>query len=132
MAQSKTQSIKVIVKIEKTQTGYKPVLFFPEYIANPGFIACWTYIDSHGEACMDYYRGLKNPASTPEQISITEHDLRVYAGAYIDKHSERLIRVKRDSESMRVNRWISRANKVFGESKIVPTGSHLASLVWPE
>jgi len=130
--QSKTQSIKVIVKIEKTQTGYKPILFFPEYIATPGFIACWTYTESHGEACMDYYRGLKNPANTPEQQSITEHDLRVYAGAYIDKHTERLIRVKRDSETMRVNRWLSRANKVFGEAKVAPTGSHLATLVWPE
>lgn len=49
--------IKYIVKWEKDH----PILFFPDYPANPGRIACYARVGQHGEACLQYYWSLRNP-----------------------------------------------------------------------
>lgn len=94
--------MKYIAKIERG----RPILFFPEIEASPGFIQYWTAQDGHGEACMDYYRGLKNPA--PAELGPLAKIVQLYQA--LPPGPVELVRARRDSECMRWARWAWRAN----------------------
>lgn len=51
--------METIRYISKTHTG-EDILFFPDYEANPGNIACYAHFGQHGEAAIRYYHECKN------------------------------------------------------------------------
>lgn len=86
--------IKAIVKRE----GQGLILFLPESRASRGFMVCWSPVDGHTEASLDYYRGLKNPLESQDVSGL----IRVYEniGEYMP-----IQRVYRDSSAMQATRW---------------------------
>lgn len=94
-------SIKFIVKWEGGKNG-NPVLFFPEYSVNRGRIAYYVRVGEHGEACLNYYRGLRNPRT------INEHNEALALTLFYQRHKaaphELLVQVKRDSHKMQKQR----------------------------
>lgn len=93
--------IYYIAKWEGGQKNGNPVLFFPEYSANPGNIVCYAHMGQHSEACHSYYAGLKN-CNTPAQQQalrdlIAEYEQRLAPG-------EKLAQVYRDKERYRIAR----------------------------
>lgn len=97
-----TQTVKVIVKIEKDPRGkVKPLLFFPETPANRGRIECWD--GNHCEATMGYFWSLKNPPQGLE-ADVTSM-LQWYERQYQCAGPFKLQRVQRDSGKMRNARW---------------------------
>ena len=91
-----TNQIKVIVKREKQRnpTGTNLLLFFPESPANAPNIQCWD--GAHCEASMGYFWNLKNP-ERGEADSLIK--------IYEEIHDVSLVRIMRDSQKMRVERW---------------------------
>lgn len=90
--------IKTIVKIEKDG---RPVLFFPEYPANPGNIMYYVHEGQHGEASVHLLRLLKNPEYEHD------HDVNKLLREYRALGSIKceLVQVRRDSAKMREARW---------------------------
>ena len=93
------QEIKVIVKRERqlNPTGTHLLLFFPESSANPPNIECWD--GAHNEASMGYFWGLKNPREEDEA------DVDKLFKHYENFYGFKPIRILRDSQKMRVERW---------------------------
>ena len=91
-----TNQIKVIVKREKLKnpTGTDLILMFPEEPANPPNIECWD--GAHCEASMGYFWGLRTP-----EDDMADALIKIYEGI----HDVSLVRVLKDSQKMRVERW---------------------------
>lgn len=78
-----------------------PLLFFPEYPANPGRIVCYAHAGQHGEADMGYYCWLKNPR-TLEQKRAAHELFREYQRNN-PEYTMRII--NRDRSKFRKIRW---------------------------
>jgi hypothetical protein len=52
-------AIKVIVRLEKFNGDWRPLLVLPNTPANRGFVAFCSPAEGHGEMCHDYYRNTK-------------------------------------------------------------------------
>lgn len=100
MPQAK-QTIKVIAKIEHWKdAGSTIILFFPEQVANQGFIQCYTYRDMHNEAANSYL-SVCEPATTPAEHIMINAAIAAYEHTYDVK----LKRMQRDSKKMQQTRW---------------------------
>lgn len=65
-----TTITSVIVKWEGGPNTGSPVLFLPEYSANPGNIVCYAHTGQHSEASLSYYAGLRNPKGKFQHFSV--------------------------------------------------------------
>lgn len=60
---------KVLIR----QKDGQPILFFPDYIAPRGQVACWMPEGGHGKATLEYYR-----ATTAAQCPLSRGYMRIY------------------------------------------------------
>lgn len=95
------QEVKVIAKWEN---GF-PILFLPEYSANIGNIVCYSRIGQHSEACLAYYRGLKNPPDTSEAKAALASLVHEYERLGPPSEHCRVKLAKRDSDKLRSARY---------------------------
>lgn len=96
-------TIKYIAKWEGGKNG-NPVLFFPEYSVNRGRIAYYVRTGEHGEACLNYYSGLRNPRTVAEHGEVLA--LMLFYQRNKAAPHESLVQVKRDSHKMRKQREV--------------------------
>lgn len=95
--------IPFILKWEGSKTTGSPLLVFPTYSTNRGMIRVYAHMGQHSEACIAYYRGLKNVPATPHAINLTNALIREYKGFLED--GEKLVRVMRDTKKYQAERY---------------------------
>ena len=95
------QEVKAIAKWENGA----PILFLPEDSANIGRIVCYAHMSQHSEACLAYYRGLKNPPNTSEAKAALAALIREYEHLGPPIEHCRVELIKRDSAKLRSARY---------------------------
>lgn len=93
------ETLKVIVKMEKHPEGLQPLLCFPEASTNPGNIEVWAWRDGHNEASIGYFWSLRKPKPEHEAAALTQ------IKNYEQQYKVTLLRVLRDNQKMRCERW---------------------------